>query len=625
MVEVSKGVKSSGASTPINTTENSDRYLWSDLVAVPTAVFERAFLSTYVDFETVLKQTTLYNSTETNVTNNDQTTEKYSKSEIFAISPDCQRSLRFTLTAFKARQTWAVKMFSSWGRLPPAGMASGTLTNLGDGFLTAIVTLKYTAGQYRRFRYLEFLTLRWARLTPQLALFLLLSVGLVAGPSSSSSTTFNGPLWSAYVRPLVNACEANCDFLTEDGMPSPFVAFLYQPWNHDSVFFIGLLFGVTFSRNFLAKVHQTPALDGRHRLLPLLPYSTYPYVQGRPYYKNNNDENSAPNWYNLLPAMLFPLNRILWAVALTCAIWLCATGNGGHLGSLLSWSAFRPISRASYALYLMHAWAVWVALGTRRTLIPLADGWSLALHLLAVVFGSLFVGITFNVLVETPFINALEHTWMIKREQLNVDVLCCVFQFISFKEKLQTLRLVSRKWKKAVEEGGQLERSLTLKLGGGDELGKLPPATAVAAGKLTTEAVTLITTPFSGLQQLAVVTLLSTYAHSLNTLQVAVNVPSHLFLQAFPLLISGSTLMSKFSGLSFFDHSNQLRLPSSACRTTCTFFISANLVACVALVVVSILPKVQESQSGLLQASVVSLNSSPDTDCKPCFLVHPST
>ncbi len=78
-----------------------------------------------------------------------------------------------------------------------------------SGFLTAIVTLKYTAGQYRRFRYLEFLTLRWARLTPQLALFLLLSVGLVAGPSNSASTTFNGPLWSAYVRPLVSACEAN--------------------------------------------------------------------------------------------------------------------------------------------------------------------------------------------------------------------------------------------------------------------------------------------------------------------------------------------------------------------------------------------------------------------------------
>ncbi|KAH9392278.1 hypothetical protein TYRP_005351 [Tyrophagus putrescentiae] len=595
------------ASTATSATENNNsRYLWNDLVAVPTAVFERAFLPSYVDFETVLQQTTLYNRTEKNATKNDQTTtgNYSSKGENLAISAECQRNLRQTLTALRTRRTWAVKMFSSWGRLPPAGMASGTLTDLGEydqcrnsmgdwqesiesfseksfhpnnlrklfitesskemselacihglraitllwiitahtlewtslnvyrdtflirgrlasarlqiiykafyavetffylsGFLTAIVTLKYTAGQYRRFCYLEFLTLRWARLTPQLALFLLLSVGLVAGPSNSASTTtFNGPLWSAYVRPLVNACEANwwlnllylqnlvntdaicavhtwylaadmqlhllsllpivllltnrklgqlvavllvcaCtvvsgvqvftgrlppghivtsknDFLTEDGMPSPFVAFLYQPWNHGSVFFIGLLFGVTFFQTFLRKgsksrgkveVKQSTKyllwVGGTAAYLFCL-YSTYPYVQGLPYYRN--DENGAPNLYNLLPAMLFPLNRILWAVALTCAIWLCATGNGGHLSSLLSWSAFRPISRASYALYLTHAWVVWVALGTRRTLIPLADGWSLALHLLAVVFGSLFVGITFNVLVETPFINALE-------------------------------------------------------------------------------------------------------------------------------------------------------------------------------------------------------------------------
>lgn len=67
------------------------------------------------------------------------------------------------------------------------------------------------------------------------------------------------------------------------------------------------------------------------------------------------------------------------------------------------------------------------------------------------------------------------------------------------------------------------------------------------------------------------------------------------------------------------------------------FFISANLVVCVALSVVSIIPKVQESQprSGLLQASVVSLylcyltwsalNSSPETACKPTFLAHRST
>merc|ERR1711963_165442 len=64
------------------------------------------------------------------------------------------------------------------------------------------------------------------------------------------------------------------------------------------------------------------------------------------------------------------------------------------------------------------------------------------------------------------------------------------------------------------------------------------------------------------------------------------------------------------------------------------FFASINLIICVALSVVSILPKVQEHmpQSGLLQSSMISLyimyltwsavNSSKYIDCKPNF--HPS-
>ncbi len=123
------------ASTATNASENSSsRYLWNDLVTVPTAVFERAFLPSYVDFEAVLQQTTLYNRAEINATKNDQTTtgNYSSKSENLAISVNCQKSLLQTLTALRARRTWAVKMFSSWGRLPPAGMASGTLTDLGE-------------------------------------------------------------------------------------------------------------------------------------------------------------------------------------------------------------------------------------------------------------------------------------------------------------------------------------------------------------------------------------------------------------------------------------------------------------------------------------------------------------
>lgn len=44
-----------------------------------------------------------------------------------------------------------------------------------SGLLTSYITLKYTGGQYSRFSYLKYLLLRYLRLTPQLAAFLLIT------------------------------------------------------------------------------------------------------------------------------------------------------------------------------------------------------------------------------------------------------------------------------------------------------------------------------------------------------------------------------------------------------------------------------------------------------------------
>lgn len=91
---------------------------------------------------------------------------------------------------------------------------------------------------------------------------------------------------------------------------------------------------------------------------------------------------------------------------LSLTIYLCMTKSAGFLGALLSWSAFRPLSRMSYAIYLTHAWIVYIVLGTRRQLIDQSSR-SLAFHLLATLLSSLLIGFAFNVLVETPIINAL--------------------------------------------------------------------------------------------------------------------------------------------------------------------------------------------------------------------------
>lgn len=124
-------------------------------------------------------------------------------------------------------------------------------------------------------------------------------------------------------------------------------------------------------------------------------YSTVPWLYGRPY-----DPLSS--------AILFPLNLVSWSLGTGTAVWLCVTGNGGFLGSLLSFSFYRPLSRTSYSVYLTHVWVVWVTAGARRT------PFDLSLHAMILLFAaqvlvSFALGILFTVLFESPVIYALNY------------------------------------------------------------------------------------------------------------------------------------------------------------------------------------------------------------------------
>jgi len=69
-----------------------------------------------------------------------------------------------------------------------------------SGLLTSYVTLKYTRGEFERFHSLSFLALRYLRLTPQLAVFILLTILLPA--------LFDGPLWKRYIA-ITDQCYEN--------------------------------------------------------------------------------------------------------------------------------------------------------------------------------------------------------------------------------------------------------------------------------------------------------------------------------------------------------------------------------------------------------------------------------
>lgn len=47
-------------------------------------------------------------------------------------------------------------------------------------------------------------------------------------------------------------------------------------------------------------------------------------------------------------------SKIAWSLSLSLIILICHTGNGGFVGNVLSHPAWRPLSRLSFSVYLVH-------------------------------------------------------------------------------------------------------------------------------------------------------------------------------------------------------------------------------------------------------------------------------
>ncbi|XP_075589358.1 nose resistant to fluoxetine protein 6-like isoform X3 [Dermatophagoides farinae] len=246
--------------------------------------------------------------------------------------------------------------------------------------------------------------LHWLALLPIIAMLKNARIGLIFAKFLvlmftllSSLIIYIGQLPPGYV------VTSKSDFLDEQGKPSELVRFFHKPWNHCNVFFIGFIFGVYLHQNISNISCKLQMNKGKKVAFWLLAfcgylscvYSNSFYLFGRPY---------EPIW----SALIFPLNRILWALVLTLIIWLCITGNGMWIGRLLSWSAIRPLSRMTFAVYLVHAWTFTVLIGTKRDLIDIRPT-SIIFLFASMVSISYVLAFLFTILFESPFIHMMDH------------------------------------------------------------------------------------------------------------------------------------------------------------------------------------------------------------------------
>ncbi|XP_070533927.1 nose resistant to fluoxetine protein 6-like [Ptychodera flava] len=131
-----------------------------------------------------------------------------------------------------------------------------------------------------------------------------------------------------------------------DNLPLGYDHIYPTPWGHLQSYLVGIYLGYVLCR-----------LDGRkikiNKWFNLIMwcvaigsglavvYGQYPALQG----------NHPDQW---VAALYQSVTKFAFVTAVAWVIFACATGNGGPVDSLLSWSAWSPLSHLTYCAYLVH-------------------------------------------------------------------------------------------------------------------------------------------------------------------------------------------------------------------------------------------------------------------------------
>lgn len=76
---------------------------------------------------------------------------------------------------------------------------------------------------------------------------------------------------------------------------------------------------------------------------------------------------------NINHALYDSLSRIAWALALSYIIFACAHGYGGPLNWFLSLSLWQPLSRLSYAIYILHFHVSFIVMASAKSSFVLSE------------------------------------------------------------------------------------------------------------------------------------------------------------------------------------------------------------------------------------------------------------
>ncbi|KAL3870701.1 hypothetical protein ACJMK2_038745 [Sinanodonta woodiana] len=136
-----------------------------------------------------------------------------------------------------------------------------------------------------------------------------------------------------------------------------------KPYCRMGPYVVGLITGYV--------LYRTKRQVNMHKVLNLLGWAVAASINIAVLYGLYNPDNkhvlNEPE-----SAAYIALYRTGWAIGVCWVVFACATGNGGPVNTLLSWSPFVPLSRLTYCAYLVHPMIMFYIFGMRRTTVYFA-------------------------------------------------------------------------------------------------------------------------------------------------------------------------------------------------------------------------------------------------------------
>lgn len=161
--------------------------------------------------------------------------------------------------------------------------------------------------------------------------------------------------------------EVNGNFFTMKSDGGAFWNEVYTvPWCRVGCWAVGMLLGF-----LIYKRDRKPLRDKRVIFLGwtvstvvalALVYSTY-----------SENKEDGTEWTNTQRAFYEAFGRPAWGLCVAWVIFACYNNMGGIVNSVLSWNGFIPLSRLTYAAYLVHPICMMLYVFSRRTLLHVND------------------------------------------------------------------------------------------------------------------------------------------------------------------------------------------------------------------------------------------------------------